>query len=515
MSAQKRLLPEINPPYDSLMEGYGLVPPGRFKEAATAVFGYYDGRLADEYLIFERHSGAQNEPMGYSDFVRLYKQAEKTLLREDDLATAQSASLDSPKLRKHFGPAIEHQLVEYAKSHGPLFGAAGACQTDQGPYIVESKDDWWLAYTHITTAVMLHQLASSKAPSIGDGGLPLVVLPYRLRRYHDQERERYALTFKAQQSKSLAMKRIGGVHNALHEESDGCSFIASWEKEPSNDDPASMTVTLSVCKSAENGQLSRSASIENRGPDDVRRDLMRMFRAVVMMNLPDVRVGFPCVADLATTLGTQFGSALTQMWYDLAVDSQIGAFRECQNCGTFFVRESDHAKRFCSDSCRALYAKKQEKPLLNRARQAFTDGIASYEEVYERVFGLKLECYDKDSRAKMDKLDTMIGGMLDNAKYRIAVSKGACTVDSPIHEQRQRDRAKNFLFCNSSVTHRKLFKAAYRREPSYNKPPSIDNNGLNNNLVTWIDEYLTSEGPSNQDALKKLRSEIVRMHLEK
>ena len=125
------------------------------------------------------------------------------------------------------------------------------------------------------------------------------------------------------------------------------------------------------------------------------------------------------------------------------------------------------------------------------------------------LFRAKPTHNNDESKTNMDKLDTEIGQLLDRVKHRKVVSKRVRTVDSEIHVRREHDRAMDYLFRTSPVTHKGLFKATYRRELSYKKPPFIDNTNLNKNLVAWINEYLEKK-PSNRVALEHLRDEIAK-----
>jgi hypothetical protein len=211
----------------------------------------------------------------------------------------------------------------------------------------------------------------------------------------------------------------------------------------------------------------------------------------------------------------EFENALSCMWYEIVLDGQNNIFHECAYCGTYFVRTSKHRQVYCSQSCKALYNRRRNRPILERARKALLGDVGSYEEVFEKVYGRGLQDYDDDSKEKMQKLDAIIGGLLEKPKYRMNSNEGVYKADSPIHEKLQRERALEFLSGKKlRITYRELFIAAYKWNPDKVRPLDVDTAKLDANLARWIGEYLEQGNWPNREHLKKLREEIgVKSHM--
>lgn len=543
MAEQERALPEVDSRNGSV-PGYRLVPPQSYGQALTRVFGKQAPLIPCDFLVFEPCGGERPEPspMTYSDFTRLYKnEPEGACMHEPEVARLlepEGASLHEPEGKevhlRHLlalemgrrpgtrdkdwalAPALEDDFWEYADAHGPLFGTAGAVATCYGTYIVESLDDWSLAYEQMRAAVELHLCAHEERP--GEGGGERLPAGVRRESFSEQglERDVYSLSFEERTTvsveldggrwSSLAMRRISDVRDAIHETLGDCELDLTWRKESWDGEPRSITVELTSSRVA-----GADGDGERDGRSARRQNLHRLFRAVASMNLADIRAGFPRALDPSSRFGLEFGSALSYMWYELTRDGENVGFGVCEHCGALFPKSSGHKKRFCGDICRAKHAKALDKPVLEAVRRAFKDKVTSYAEVYELAYGCKLDRLDEDSRRKMNRLDTMIGNMLDKPMYRKLLLEGACATDSPVHEELQKERALEALDEKASPTLRQLFVSAYRRKPGYGKGPQVDVGGLYENLAKWLGEYLGQGKRPNGAVLEKLRGGMLEM----
>ena len=523
---QKMAIPEINHE-NGAVPNYRLVPPERYRDAATKVFGEYIEGLEDDFFIFEQDGDkcAESNSMKYSEFIQLYTSAEKEAQRqiEEQLADEDSEDLtlgEMERLKDNFKKAaLDDQLRIYADSHGPLFGAAGLRTAEAEAYIVEPRSDWNLAFRHMVTAIKLQQCSIKPSLCSEDKLFLKNALSYDPDEEARRNPDRYACRFEADRFDvggvgSLAMERLRGSQETLHEESEGNFYDVNWEKELVDDRLFAVTVEL---VRHTNTQCSRTpsskSSTRKKAADErvfVRPDLFRLFRAIVKMNLLDVRVGFHQTMDLFEPCGMEFENALSCMWHEIVLDGQNNIFHECAYCGTYFVRTPKHRQVYCSQSCKVLYNRRRDRPILERTRKALLGDVGSYEEIFEKVYGRGLQDYDDDSKDKMQKLDAIIGGLLEKPKYRMNSNEGVYKADSPIHEKLQRKRALELLSGKKlNISCRDLFIATYKWNADNVHPLDADVAKLYVNLAVWIGEYQKQGNWPNNEILEKLKKECL------
>lgn len=340
---------------------------------------------------------------------------------------------------------FEKELVDFARSYGPLFGNAG--RTKDGREIREPLIDWASAQHVMNCALKLE--AYSKGDEISPEFMDLY---FKVVSFTDSDFTGWEYVFDTRVKPSaLYQTAIKKSDQWGYSTEDNTVVQFTWidgktrlsGASPLSPRPKTLEARFLAGFPTQiygpvPGLRPGVAPISAVPRGNIEKHVESLIKVVADKHTAGIELGFlhhyaDCETKDEGGYGIVCSNFLSYMWHGLAQSYSRNAFRVCANpkCENIIAidDEASRSKRFCGPKCRSQANNLKISEQNNRARNAFYE-LKGYREIYREAFGKEYSHKDPERKDLETRLDRWIEkDFMKTKKGKAAHKQGAGSKD--------------------------------------------------------------------------------------